>query len=279
LEVFVVLPTFGPGCSAQEVIRLALTAEELGFDGVASTDHLLIPTGPAGEPDRYEEVFDVLMVLASVATITQRVKLLTSVVVLAMRNPFVVAKQAATLDQFSNGRLILGLGAGYNQAEFKNVGAEYSERGRRLNESLRLFRHLFAGSPGPFDGSFYAYDRATFGPVPVRGAALPILIGGNSDAALRRAAKYGDYWQSNAYVTAEQFPERRRRLTELSVGRSVRAGARIHVTGDPTEMQQKTEAYAQAGAEHLTIEFYPFSDLDEHLRAFASRALRSAKDN
>ena len=271
------LPTFGPGCSAQEVVRLALTAEALGFDGVASTDHLLIPTGPSGEPDRYEEVFDVLMVLASLATVTQTVKLLTSVLVLAMRNPFVVAKQAATLDQFSNGRLILGLGAGYNEAEFKNVGAQYSERGRRLNESLRLFRHLFAGTPGAFEGAFYGYDRATFGPVPVRGAELPILIGGNSDAALRRAAQFGDYWQSNDYLTAEQFPERRRLLINLAGGRRVRPGARIHLTGDPIQMRTKTEAYAEAGAEHLTIEFYPFSDLDEHLQTFGHGALRSLK--
>src|SRR5207248_11025677 len=106
--------------------------------------------------DRSPWVTERMTLLGYLAARTSRIRLGTSVIVLGMRNPFVVAKQAATLDLLSNGRFTLGLGAGYSEPEFRNIGASgvWSTRGKRLDEAIRLFRHLWSGKQGPFDGQF-----------------------------------------------------------------------------------------------------------------------------
>src|SRR5919201_4750709 len=110
MQLHIAIPNFGRGSSVEAMTELAREAEELGFDGIGTTDHLLVPRG---QPERYERIFEALVMLGYLAAHTKRVKLITSVIVLLMRNPFVVAKQAATVDQLSGGRLILGLGVGW----------------------------------------------------------------------------------------------------------------------------------------------------------------------
>jgi probable F420-dependent oxidoreductase len=273
VRVYAVIPTFGPGSSGAGILEFAQTAEELGFDGVATTDHILVPAGPPGEPDRYERVFDLLTVLAAVASVTSRVSLVTSVIVLPMREPVLVAKQVATIDDFSGGRVILGVGAGYNEQEFCNLGASFGNRGRRFDEALRLLEHLFAGSRGSFDGQYYGYQAGAFDPVPHHGRHMPLMLGGLSDAALRRAARFGDMWQSNPFVAATDYPALRDRLAAYANGRPVSAGARIHLSGDVGEMLSSSVAFARAGAEHLTIEFFPIVDPARQLEAFGREVL------
>jgi probable F420-dependent oxidoreductase len=273
VRVYAVLPTFGPGSAAAEILDFARAAEELGFDGVATTDHVLVPAGPPGEPDRYERVFDLLTVLAAVASVTTRVSLVTSVVVLPMREPVLVAKQIATIDEFSAGRVIFGVGAGYNEQEFRNVGASFRDRGQRFDEALRLLGHLFSGSVGPFEGRYYGYQSGAFDPLPHRGRHLPIMLGGLSDAALRRAARFGDMWQSNPFVAPAGYPELRDRLAAYAGGRAISAGARIQVSGGGREMLATSMAFANAGAEHLTIEFFPAEDPGRQLETFGRDVL------
>lgn len=270
MEVFAVLPTFGPAASAQLIMECAIAAEELGFDGVATTDHVLVPRGPDGEPDRYETIFDVITTLAAIATVTSRLKLMTSVIVLPMRDPVLVAKQITAIDQISCGRVVLGLGVGYNEQEFANVGMEFRGRGRRFDEALRLLQHLFSGSRGPFDGDFYGYQSGSFDPLPYQARSLPILLGGNSDAALRRAAAFGDMWQCNPFVSPADFPQRQSRLAAFAGGRPVSAGARIHVSGTAADMLKASRAYREAGAEHLTVEFVPPGDARGPLQEFGT---------
>ena len=278
MEVFAVLPTFGPASSAAEILDCARTAEELGFDGVATTDHVLVPPGPGGEPDRYERVFDVITTLSAVASVTRRVKLLTSIVVLPMREPVLVAKQIATIDQMSQGRVILGLAVGYNEQEFRNVGASYADRGQRFDEGLRLLQHLFAGSAGAFAGDFFSYESGAFDPLPCQHRALPILLGGNSDRALRRAARFADMWQSNPFISAQEFPARRSRLDAYASGRTIRPGARIHASGSSKDMLSLCRGYRDAGAEHLTVEFFPAGDPLADLQAFSRDVLPELLD-
>jgi probable F420-dependent oxidoreductase len=278
VRVYAVLPTFGPGSGAAGILDFARAAEELGFDGVATTDHVLVPAGPPGEPDRYERVFDLLTVLAAAASITTRVSLVTSVVVLPMRDPVLVAKQVATIDQFSAGRVILGVGAGYNEQEFRNVGASFRDRGQRFDEALRLLGHLFSGSPGPFEGRYYGYRSGAFDPLPHQARHLPVMLGGLSDAALRRAARFGDMWQSNPFVSAAGYPELRDRLAAYAGGRAVSPGARIHVSGDAGQMLVSSLSLAKAGAEHLTIEFFPITDPARQLQTFAREVLPYLRD-
>src|SRR5256885_11202918 len=187
MDIHVALPNGHRGVTLGQLTQITEVAEELGFNGVWPLDHVLV--GPDLK-DRYPWVIEPLTLLGYLAARTSRIRLGTSVIVLGMRNPFVVAKQAATLDLLSNGRLTLGLGAGYSEPEFRNVGAgdAWHTRGRRLDEAIRLFRHLWSGAAGPFDGQFYRYDEGYFGPLPPQGERLPILIGGGSDAALKRAA-------------------------------------------------------------------------------------------
>src|SRR3982074_2855648 len=130
------------------------SAEGLGVGGVWPLDHILV--GPDLK-DRYPWVIEPMTLLGYLAARTSQIRLGTSVIVLGMRNPFVVAKQAATLDLLSNGRFTLGLGAGYSEPEFRNVGASaaWTSRGKRLDEAIRLFRPLWSGAERPFDGQVY----------------------------------------------------------------------------------------------------------------------------
>src|SRR6266851_2254965 len=179
----------------------ARAADDLGFRALWTSDHLLAPS----TLPQFARVFEPLVVLAHVAAATSRIRLGTSVIVLPMRSPFVVAKQAATLDQLSDGRLILGIGVGSYGDEYVNVHADFHTRGARMDEAIRLFRHLWSGSRDPFEGRFYGFADGVFDPLPTQREKLPLLIGGRSDAALRRAGREADIWQTTT-LTPETFP-------------------------------------------------------------------------
>src|SRR3984893_15239674 len=183
MKVHVALPNGHRGVTLDQLTEITEVAEELGFAGVWPLDHVLV--GPDLK-DRYPWVIEPLTLLGYLAARTTRIRLGTSVIVLGMRNPFVVAKQAATLDLLSNGRFTLGLGAGYSEPEFRYIGASavWTTRGKRLDEAIRLFRHLGSGARGPSAGQFFAYGEGYSGRLPPQGERLPIMIGGQSDGAL-----------------------------------------------------------------------------------------------
>ncbi|TMB44714.1 MAG: LLM class flavin-dependent oxidoreductase [Chloroflexi bacterium] len=164
--------------------------------------------------------------------------------------------QAATLDLLSNGRFTLGLGAGYSEPEFRNIGASsvWKTRGKRLDEAIRLFRHLWSGAPGPFDGQFYRYEEGYFGPPPPQGERLPILIGGGSEAALKRAATLGDVWQSTG-LQPDEFAIKAEKVRSYANGRRVELGARTSLVGEPADVLAKVKAFQKAGAEHVCAYF------------------------
>jgi alkanesulfonate monooxygenase SsuD/methylene tetrahydromethanopterin reductase-like flavin-dependent oxidoreductase (luciferase family) len=192
-----------------------------------------------------------------------------------MRNPFVVAKQAATLDLLSNGRFTLGLGAGYSEPEFRNVGASgvWTTRGKRLDDAIRLFRHLWSGAEGPFHGQFYGYDEGYFGPPPPQRERLPILIGGGSEAALKRAATLGDVWQSTG-LKPDEFGVKAEKVRLLAQGRRVELGARTSLIGDPDQVLAKVTAFQNAGAEHVCAYFgSTVEDFVPGMRTFAREVM------
>ncbi len=269
MELHLAIPNFGPGSTPEAMAEIAQEAEELGFDGIGSTDHLLVPKGL---PQRYERIFEALVVLGYLAARTRRVRLITSVIVVLMRNPVVVAKQAVTIDQLSGGRLVLGLGAGWNEREFANVGADFRNRGRRLEEVIRLYRHLFSGSGEPFRGDYHSYDDGVFDPLPVRREALPIMLGGNSDAAVRRAARLADGWESTG-LDAEAWRERAALLRAEAGGRAVEAGSRINLRGSPDEMLAEVRRWRDAGADHLMLGLGFTEGFAYRMRLFAREVL------
>jgi len=272
MDIHVALPNGHHGVTLGQLTHITKVAEELGFNGVWPLDHVLV--GPDLK-DRYPWVIEPLTLLGYLAARTSRIRLGTSVIVLGMRNPFVVAKQAATLDLLSNGRFTLGLGAGYSEPEFRNVGAEgvWHTRGKRLDEAIRLFRHLWSGAPGPFDGQFYQYDEGYFGPPPPQGERIRILIGGQSDAALRRAATLGDVWQSTG-LKPEEFAVKAEKVRQLAQGRRVELGARTSLIGDPDEVLAKVKAFEKAGAEHVCAYFgSTVEDFVPGMRTFAREVM------
>jgi len=272
VDIHVALPNGHPGVTLDQLIKITEAAEELGFKGVWPLDHVLV--GPDLK-DIYSWVIEPLTLLGYLAARTSRIRLGTSVIVLGMRNPFVVAKQAATLDQLSNGRFTLGLGAGYSEPEFRNVGASgvWTTRGKRLDEAIRLFRHLWSGLKGPFDGQFYPYEEGYFGPLPPQGERLPILIGGNSDAAIRRAATLGDVWQSTR-LKPDEFRLKAEQLRASADGRRVELGARTSLIGDPDSLLARVKAFREAGAQHVCAYFgATVEDFVPGMRTFAREVM------
>ncbi len=255
MDVHVALPNGHQGVTIEQLAEITDAAEELGFSGVWPLDHVLV--GPDLK-DRYPWVIEPLALLGYLAARTHRIRLGTSVIVLAMRNPFVVAKQAATLDLLCGGRFTLGLGAGYSEPEFRNLGAAgvWTTRGKRLDEAIQLFRHLWSGSRERFHGRFYSYEEGWFGPLPPH-----------------RAATYGDVWQSTG-LTPQEFKPLAEWVKAHAGNRRVEVGARTTLAADPDAALARVKEYEAAGAEHLCAYFGKRpEDFVPTMRAFAREVM------
>ncbi|WP_246214039.1 LLM class flavin-dependent oxidoreductase [Kitasatospora viridis] len=188
------------------VLQTALRAEQLGLDYLLMSDHLLASEGGAN--------LDPLITLAAVAGATARIRLATSILALPYRHPLVVAQQAAALDVISGGRFTLGVGTGWDPAEFAALGLEVRHRGARTDEALELLRALWSGPPVTHTGRFTSFDGVVPATAPRAKGGPDIWIGGQSDAALRRALRFGDGWHGGV-STPEQVREVRERLARF----------------------------------------------------------------
>jgi probable F420-dependent oxidoreductase len=204
------------------VLRAARKAEELGFDHVAVGNRLL--------DSGFGLDTDPLVLLSAVAGATTRLRLLTSVLVAPYYPALVLANQAATLDVVSGGRLILGVGAGWNPAEFAAVAVPASERGARADDHLAAAKTLWSQRPANYDGPFTVLRDARLGVPPLTPGGPPIWVGGHSDAALRRALRFGAGWYGTGADAAE-IEQVRRRLHALA--------------DDPTAAERLTLASAE----------------------------------
>lgn len=192
----VCIPNYGQTLSIDGMRTVALEAEKIGYDSVWTTDHILMPT-QSGTP--YEKILESITSLAYLAAHTSTVKLGISSLIMAMRNPVVVAKQLATLDEISGGRVMLATSAGWVEKEFNYLGSDFHTRGRRLNESIKLIRKLWSeGANAEFEGKSipHRFKSVVFEPKPAQ-KHLTIWIAGNSEAAMRRAIRLGDAWHPN----------------------------------------------------------------------------------
>ena len=188
MHLGVILPNFGPGSSPDGIRRVAEAAEEYGFDSVWTTEHILVG---ADGVDPYGRVYDPLVTLGWIAGFTERVGLGTSIVLVPLHNPVHLAKEAASLQELSGGRLHLGVGVGWHEDEFRFMGYEFAGRGRRADEELRLMQALWRGERS-FHGEHWSFDDATFAPLPDPRPEL--WVGGGSARAIRRARELGDVW-------------------------------------------------------------------------------------
>jgi probable F420-dependent oxidoreductase len=164
---------------------VAELAEELGFDSIWAGEHLSF----------HNPILDLGTALAAFATVTERLLIGAAVVLLPLRHPSLVAKQASSLDYLSGGRLVLGVGVGGESAkDFEAAGVPHAERGSRADEGIAALRALFGPGPATFRGRHYSFEDVELAPRSPRPAGPPILVGGRSDAALRRAGRLGDGW-------------------------------------------------------------------------------------
>ncbi|MBF9072842.1 LLM class F420-dependent oxidoreductase [Streptacidiphilus fuscans] len=194
----------GDGARPEVIRAVATAAEACGFARLWCGEHVVLVDAPAS---RYPysadgriavpadaDWLDPLLALSFAAAVTERIELATGVLLLPEHNPVVVAKQAATLDVLSAGRFGLGVGVGWSAEEFAALGVPFERRGRRTDEYLAAMRAVWTEDPASFSGEFVRFEGIRVHPKPLRGGRLPVLVGGNSRAALRRAARSGDGW-------------------------------------------------------------------------------------
>jgi len=190
----------------EAVARLARAIEDIGYDELDMFDHVVMGFPLAGRaPGPYPgsmPILEAFMTLAYIAAVTRRIRLGTEVVVLPQRQPVLVAKQVSTLDTLSGGRVRLGVGVGWQASEYEALGEEFETRGRRMDEALELLRACWSQPSIDFAGKHYQLRAMGMEPKPPQGAALPVWIGGSSEAAYRRVGRYGDGWLAGRVTDA-----------------------------------------------------------------------------
>jgi probable F420-dependent oxidoreductase len=203
MRIGVHLPQIGRKAGPEAIRRAAVQAEELGFDDVWTSEHIIVPEGAPYPPSAI--FYDPVLSLTWAAAFTRRVGLGTSVLVLPMRHPLPLAKELATLQNLSEGRLILGAGVGWLEAEFAALGVPFRERGRRMDEGIAMMRAVWSEDPVSFPARTIpaVIDRMRSLPQPVK--PIPIWIGGSSEAALNRALRL-DGWHGSRVSPAEAGP-------------------------------------------------------------------------
>jgi probable F420-dependent oxidoreductase len=252
MELGVALPNGGASPSPADVFRAIDGAAELGFDSVFASEHVIVP---ADAPGDYRQNLDSLACLDWAAARHERLQLGTSVLIVPLHNPFLLARRIAAFQLLSGRRLRLGVGVGWNEGEYRFVGVDFSRRGRLMDESLRLMRALWTGESS-FHGEFWSYEDASFGPLPDE---LPeIWVGGGSDAALRRARDLGDAW----HPVNPDPDEVKRVLEDWPEGRVT---IRLAVS-DIEEGGEKLTALRDAGVSAACLRFSEY----EVMEAFAS---------
>ncbi|HKD66845.1 MAG TPA: LLM class F420-dependent oxidoreductase [Candidatus Binataceae bacterium] len=192
----------GPFSDPDTMAHVARTAERCGFESLWAPDHSAIPDGhqtkcpytPDGEipggPDA--PLVEPINAMSFVAGLTSKIKLGTGIMILPQRHPFYVAKEVATLDLISKGRALLGIGSGWCAEEFTALGLDFHQRGKRTDEAMQALRALWREDPSTFKGTHFNFERIRSFPKPVQKGGVPLLVGGHSRAAARRAARYGD---------------------------------------------------------------------------------------
>ena len=253
MKLSVALSNDEAGVDAETIVAQARLAEELGYAGVWVPDHLL-PPEPYG--DVYGGVYEALMLLSHVAAVTTRVTLGTTVIIVPLREPVLLAKQLSTLERLAPGRVVFGVGVGWDSSEFDAVGVPFSERGPRTDEAIDLIQALHRGDT-PAENRFFGSAAGVFEPRP--SAPVPVMVGGMTGRAFRRAARVADRWQAFG-LTPEEFRTRRAELNRMSAPRRIAAGimlSRESSHASVAELLGRLHAYEEAGADEVTIHFGP----------------------
>ena len=297
----------GPMATPDNLRTVATRAEELGFDHLWVIDRLVVPTHvesqyPYGPPRtiplQYGHPYcEALSTLCYLAACTQRIKLGTAVLLLPLRDPLITARIITTLDYLSGGRAILGAGVGWLEEEFNVLGLDtFHERGKVADEHIRIFKELWTQDAPEFQGSYYKFSGIEFYPKPIHKPHPPIWVGGNTPAALRRAALLGDGWmpigqRPPSDLEPDKMANLVDRLREISekAGRPRDAvdivftcglafdpppgGTRQMMTGRPEEIGADIVQYQQVGVDHFIFSFEgnELGQMMENMERFAKQ--------
>lgn len=243
-----ILPNFGRDSSPDGIRRVAELAEELGFDSVWTTEHIIV--GPEAV-DPYGCVYDPLVTLGWIAGWTERIGLGTSIVLVPLHHPIHLAKEVATLQELSGGRFTLGVGVGWHEDEYGFMGVPFRGRGRRADEAIRLMRALWRGER-EFHGEFWSFEGATSEPLPT--SVPEIWVGGSSEHAVRRARQLGNAWHPSRGSDADHVRRVKEQHPDLRV--------------IPRTRPDWLEGMLEAGAEGAVVTFADEAEMREFARRY-----------
>ena len=261
MKLGVHLPHVGRKAGPEAIRRAAVQAEELGLADVWVSEHIIIPKGAPYPPS--PQFYEPVLTLTWAAACTSRIGLGTSVLVLPMRHPVPLAKELATLQNLSGGRLVLGAGVGWLEPEYAALGVPFRERGRRMDETLALMKALWSQDPVTFETTLIEAEISNMRILPHPNPPIPVWIGGLSEAAIRRALTFGDGWHGTRLKPDEVAPVVQRL-------RSERPGFTVSMRygwdgSDDGELRSVLEGYARAGVDHVMVEPRD-RELDDWLR-------------
>lgn len=283
MKIGVVFPQTEFGSDPIAIRDYAQTAEALGYSHILAYDHILgaNPDRPGGwkGPYTHQSTFQEPFVLFShMAALTKRIGFIPGIIILPQRQTALVAKQAATLDVLSEGRLRLGVGLGWNEVEYVALNQDFHTRGRRIEEQIDLLRRLWTQPLVTFNGRWHTIPDAGLNPLPVQ-HPIPIWFGGYVDAVLRRAAHLGDGWLPGARTAADARPSLDKLDQYLAEAGRSRADFGIEARlpygeGQPDAWEKLVRDWQDAGATHASLNTMGcgFSTPEAHLsalRAFA----------
>jgi probable F420-dependent oxidoreductase len=269
LKYGIAIPNYGKFADRESILEISITAEELGFDSLWVSDHIVLPK----EHNGFGNIFyEPLVTLSYIASQTKTIKLGTSVIVLPYRNPVVFAKSISTLDVLSGGRVIIGIGVGWLKEEFVALGMNFKERGKITDEYLEIIKELFTNETPDFNGHYHKFSGISFYPKPMQKPYPPIWVGGSSKNALKRAVKYGSGWHAVG-STPEEIKSRKDELkdlfkkynkTESDFIVSVRKNLQITkrnikderelLIGDPVKVSDGIKAYENVGVNYIIFQ-------------------------
>ena len=259
------LPQAGPAASPASIRAAAKQAEDLGFADVWVSDHLVVPRNAKYPPSAY--ILEPLVALTWAAAATRRVGLGTTVLVVPLRPPVLLAKMLASLDLMSEGRVIFGGACGWLAEEFEALGVPHAERGVRTDEAIDVIRRCWNEDPIDLTAPSWGVKMVDMRAKPQPGRAIPIWIGGHSEPAWRRAVERGDGWHGGFQPperTAEIVARLRRDRPEQSFTLSMRTRWDA-LEDDPDEIERELVAYREVGIQHIVAEPRQ-RDLDAWLR-------------
>ena len=274
------LPNYSSLGNRGSMIAIAQTAEELGYSSLWTSDHILIP---ANRPEPFGNVLETFTTLSYLAACTETIQLGTGILVLPQRDPLLAAKQAATIHHLSGDRFTLGIGVGYIAEEYSFLRADFDRRGRLADEYVQAMRALFESDHPEYHGRHINFSEALFSPRP--NSPIPILLGGNSKAALTRAANLGDGWYG-LRLSPDAAGEAIEAMNQIGHKRDFTISLRVQtrvggspgdvdpataLIGDADGIVEQLRHYSEVGVQQLVIEPLASSlgDFRAQIRAFA----------